>query len=164
MMNANDAARPESDETISGQSPSAAAVDAGDVLGEILRTWSRESYSLSSSPTDIHAPTEWTKYPRVYGLERTYITERGVRFFLFEAPQRLANKPGYWVGPVLLLEPGYVDVFMWGPKTRVYRSLPMRVALRGLGRLGASYEQRGHELLERLDDVRWRARLLRIVR
>jgi hypothetical protein len=83
-------------------------------------------------PRPVLFEVEWRKpeFSYVYELDRAYVSDRGVRFFLTEAPQRNFSRPGYWIGPVLFLDQGYVDVLQWGPGTRPLRPLPARVIIR----------------------------------
>jgi hypothetical protein len=53
----------------------------------------------------------------VYELGESYVSGNGVEFTLCEMPRQVCGKPGYWVGPVLLLSDQTVGVLVWGPKT-----------------------------------------------
>jgi hypothetical protein len=64
--------------------------------------------------------------PQTYELGRWYVSGKGVRFILFEFPQRCVGREGYWVGPALM-KGGRVENFMWGPATRPLAPWPVRV-------------------------------------
>jgi hypothetical protein len=75
---------------------------------------------------------------RIYEIGRWYRNGRGTEFTPCEPPRRCTDKPGYWVGPVLLRD-GRVNVLVWGPQTedlpetlrqRIGRAINMRLMAR----------------------------------